>query len=316
MKFVRTETERADPSALVLIQPSGSRLSQAGLLISILFAMSPARAAESTDPVAAGAVNNEPAHSSILPFMADEALKRGYELPLPFGASVIYNYIHRDIKVDDLRIGPGGGSPQSVSRFVDLGSNSQVNVALARIDAWVLPFVNVYGLFGYVHNESLTHGTVTLPVPGPGPGSQSFNFSGKSTLDGFVGGGGITLAGGYREFFLMGDVNYSQTDMGFDDRFRALVASARTGWNGKIADVPTRLWVGVMYWDTANTASATVDVPGRGLVSFEADQGPAHPWNASVGTSVAFSKHFECFAEYGFNLDDVQMVAAGLTFRF
>jgi hypothetical protein len=71
-----------------------------------------------------------------------------------------------------------------------------------------------------------------------------------------------------------------------------------------------------MYWDTANTASATVDVPGRGLVSFEADQGPAHPWNASVGTSVAFSKHFECFAEYGFNLDDVQMVAAGLTFRF
>lgn len=245
--------------------------------------------------------------------MAEEATKHGYELPLPFGVSVIYNYIQRDIEVDDLRIGLNGAKPRSVSRFVDLGSDSRVNVGLARMDAWLLPFLNVYSLLGYVQNDSTTRGTVTVPGLG---GPRIFDFTAKTSLDGFVGGGGLTLAGGYREFFVMADVNYTQTDMGFDDRFRALVASARTGWNGKFGSVPTRLWVGAMYWDTKNTAVASIEVPGEGRVSFEADQGPAHPWNASVGGSVAFSRHWEWFGEYGFNFDDVRMVATGFTFRF
>jgi len=247
--------------------------------------------------------------------MADEAIKRGYELPLPFGVSAIYTYIERDIEVNDLRIGLNGAPPQSVSRFVDLGSNSKVDAALGRFDAWLLPFVDVYALLGYIHNDSTTKGTVTLPGLGP-PAARTFDFSGRTTLDGFFGGGGLTLAAGYRDFFLMADVNYTQTDIGFDDRFRAVIVSFRTGWNGKIAKVPTRLWVGAMYWDTENIAKATVNVPGQGAVSFEADQGPLHPWNASVGASVVFSKHLECLVEYGFNLKDVQIFTAGLTVRF
>jgi hypothetical protein len=260
--------------------------------------------------------SESPRWSSFLPLFGEEAIKRGYDLPLPFGVSLIYNYIERDIKVDDLRIGLNGETPKSVSRFVDLGSHSKVNVALTRIDTWILPFANVYGLFGYVHNESLTEGIAELPVPGPRPGSRTLALAGTSTLDGFVGGGGLTLAAGYRQFFIMGDVNYSQTDMGFDDRFHALIGSVRTGWNGKIASIPTRLWLGGMYWDTANTASATVNVPGEGALHFDADQGPLHPWNVSVGASVAFTKNWEWFGEYGFNFDDLRMVATGLTFRF
>ncbi len=272
-----------------------------------------AEPAEATIPkVNADAIGRRP---SVLPFMAEEAIARGYELPLPFGVSFIYNYISRDIDVDDLRIGFNGAEKQSVSDFVNLGSTSDVNVGLARVDAWLLPFLNVYGLFGYVYNESTTRGTVTLPGPGPLPG-RSFDFSGESELDGFVGGGGLTLAAGYRELFVMADVNYSQTDMGFDDEFKALVASARIGWNGKIADRSMRFWGGVMYWDTYNTAIATVGVSGQGMVSFEADQGPEHPWNASIGTSIGLSRHWDFFAEYGFNFDDVQMFATGLTFRF
>lgn len=55
---------------------------------------------------------------------------------------------------------------------------------------------------------------------------------------------------------------------------------------------------------------------GRRAVRFEADQGPANPWNASVGGSVALSRHWELFAEDGFNFDDVRLFATGLTFRF
>ncbi len=247
--------------------------------------------------------------SSFLPFMADEARKRGYELPLPFGVSAIYNHIERDINVNDLRIGLNGAPAQSVSRFVNLGSTSKVDAAVGRADAWLLPFLDVYGLLGYLRNESVTQGDVTLP-------GRSFSFSGVTSLEGVVAGGGITLATGFKDFFLMADANISQTDIGFDDAFSALIVSVRTGWNGKFGSFATRLWVGGMYWDTDNTARSTVNGPGVGTISFEADQGPAHPWNASVGASFGLSKQWEGMLEYGFNFDDVHIFAAGLTFRF
>jgi hypothetical protein len=127
---------------------------------------------------------------------------------------------------------------------------------------------------------------------------------------------GVTLAGGYRQFFVMADVNYTQTDMGFDDRFRALIASARAGWNGKVGPIPLRLWVGGAYWDTKNTAASTVDVPDVGAARFEADQGPKNPWNAVVGISSTLHRHFEFFAEYGFSPGDLTFFAGGLTARF
>jgi len=253
--------------------------------------------------------------SSFLPLMAEEAIKRGYELPLPFGVSAIYNHIERDIQVNDLRLGLNGAPPRSVSRFVDLGSNSRVDAGIGRIDAWLLPFVNVYALGGCLRNESVTEGIATFPQPGP-PGSRTLNFTAKTVLEGFVAGAGLTLAAGYRNFFVTADANYSRTDIGFDETFRALIVSSRVGWNGRIGVVPTRFWVGVMYWDTENIAKGTVNIPGEGSVKFEVDQGPAHPWNASVGTSVVISRHWETFLEYGFNFNDVKFLATGLTFRF
>jgi hypothetical protein len=259
----------------------------------------------------------EESWSSFLPLMKEQALARGYELPLPFGVSVIYNYLARDVKVSDVRIGVDSEPLQSVSRFLDLGSSSKVNAGLLKADAWLFPFLNAYFLGGYIHNESVSEGHVTLPQPGPIPRPPlEFDFTLPTTLDGFVGGGGLTLAAGYREFFLMMDANYTQTDIGFDDTFRAFVASVRTGWNGKFGSVPARLWLGGAYWDTENTARSTVTAPAVGTISFEADQGPRTPWNMVVGGSVVLGRHWDTFLEYGFNFEDVHIVATGITFRF
>src|SRR5262245_4214791 len=101
--------------------------------------------------------------SSFLPLMKEEAIKRGYELPLPFGVSVIYNYIGRDIDVFDVRIGVDGEEPRSVTQFLNLGSNSSVNAALIKPDVFLLPFMNLYMLGGYLENESTSKGHVTVP---------------------------------------------------------------------------------------------------------------------------------------------------------
>jgi hypothetical protein len=59
-----------------------------------------------------------------------------------------------------------------------------------------------------------------------------------------------------------------------------------------------------------------VNVPDVGSVTFAADQGPLHPLNALVGANVTVFKRWELFAEYGFNFDDVHIVAGGVSFRF
>lgn len=262
-----------------------------------------------TPPPAATATPEEKPWSSFLPLMKEEALARGHELPLPFGVGFVYNYLEREIKVTDVRVGINGQPMQSVSDFLDLGSNSRVNAALLKADVWLLPFLNVYALGGYLDNQSTSIGQVTV-------GAQQFDFQVPTSIHGFVGGGGLSLGAGYQNFFLALDANYTQTDLGFDDSFRAIVASVRTGWFGKMGDVPVRIWVGGVYWDTANTASSTVQVAGVGTVQFEADQGPRNPWNANVGGSVGIGRAWECYVDYGFNLDDVRTFATGLTWRF
>jgi hypothetical protein len=251
-----------------------------------------------------------------LPFMADTVIKQGYTLPLPRGVSVVYTYVERDIKITKVRLGVDGAPLRDVTNFVNLGSTSHVNVLVGRFDAWLLPFLNVYAIAGYVSNNTTTRGTVTIPPLTPRGEPRTFNLVKTTELSGFIGGVGLTAAAGWRAFFILADFNFSQTDLGFDNPFRALIGTVRAGWNGEFLGVPTRLWVGGTYWGTSGTAKSTVSVPEIGSVTFAADQGPLHPLNALVGANVTLFKRWEAFLEYGFNFNDVHVVAAGLSFRF
>ena len=251
-----------------------------------------------------------------LPFLADQVIKQGYTLPLPRGVSMVYTYVQRDIKISSVSLGVNGAPLRDVSNFVNLGSTSHVSVAVARFDAWLLPFLNAYAIAGYVSNNTTTRGIVTIPPLTERGDPRTFKLTKTTELGGFVGGVGLTAAAGWRDFFILADFNFSQTDIGFDNPFRALIGTVRSGWNGKVLDIPLRLWVGGSYWGTKGTAKATVEVPDVGSVTFSAVQGPLHPLNALVGGNVTLFRRWEAFFEYGFNFNDIQIVAAGLSFRF
>ena len=251
-----------------------------------------------------------------LPLLGDEARAAGADLPLPFGAALVGTGLTgRNIEITDVRLGLNG-SPSSVSQFVTLGSTSDVANVNLKLDAWLLPFLNVYVLLGYVHNETRTRGLVTVPRPGPIPGTRTTTVDIETELDGFVGGLGATLAGGYRDFFMVADCNYDQIDIGFDDKFHALVASARGGWNGTIRELPVQLWVGAGYWDTAATAKGHTDIPGVGRLELEADQRPVKYWLYDVGGMVSFSKRYQILVDFGTDFDGGYVIAVAPTVRF
>jgi len=253
---------------------------------------------------------------SRFPLLGEQARQRGYELPLPFGAALVLTRLGgRGIEITDTRIGVEG-DPQSVSQFLDLGSTSDVFNANLKLDMWLLPFLNVYGLLGYVHNDSTTHALVSIPRPGPIPGEQEVETEITTDLDGFIGGLGITLAGGYRDFYLVVDCNYVQTDLGFDDAFTALIASVRAGYQGQLGRLPLQLWVGVGNWDTAATAKGHTNLEdGRRLV-FEADQEPETPWMYDVGANLELSKRYQLVLDVGFDFNGGYVIVVGPTYRF
>jgi len=275
------------------------------LAIALATVISPQGVAADADPV------DSPWYSR-LPFLAEEARKRGHELPLPFGAALVITGLDgRKIEVTDTRIALDDNPGQSISNFVDLGSTSRVFNANLKFDAWVLPFLNVYALVGYVHNTSLTHAHVTV-LPGS-PGSETDI---ETELDGMVGGVGLTLAGGYRQFFAVADYNYNKADLGFDENFTATIASLRAGWMGRISDHPTQIWAGVGNWDTAATAKGHGTLEDGTRLTFEADQKPKTNWMYDIGTNIEFNKRFQLVIDVGADFDGGYLFVIAPTYRF
>jgi hypothetical protein len=232
-----------------------------------------------------------------LPFLGEEARKLGYELPEPFGVGLVYYKLKRDIDVTDLRIGRNEAPPTSVSRFADLGSSSDVDNINVKLDVWLLPFLNVYAIAGKIHNESMTHVNVTLPPLSPVGNPRTFETTVPTGIDGSVAGLGITIAGGYKSFFGALDVNGARASLGFDENLKAVVASARAGWNGEANGRPLRAWANVTYWNTFATVKGSVADPDGGALHFEVDQGPKHPYTYGIGFSYSPKKWFD------FNVD-------------
>jgi len=235
----------------------------------------------------------------MLPFLGEEARKLGHELPEPFGVGLVYYKLIRDIDVTDLRLGANGAPPTSVSRYVDLGSSTDVDNVNVKLDAWLLPFLNVYGIVGKVWNKSETSVEVTLPPLLPGGPGRTFQTRLPTSLEGTVTGLGVTLAGGYKSFFGALDVNWARADLGFDERFKATIASARAGWNGSVDSRPLRAWANVTYWDTFAVAKSSVPNPDGGTLSFEVEQGPKHPWTYGAGFSYSPKKWFDFNVDVG-----------------
>jgi len=253
---------------------------------------------------------------SRFPLLAEEARSRGYALPLPYGASLVLTRLGgRKIDVDDVRLGVDGSS-RSVSQFLNLGSTSDVFNANLKFDLWVLPFLNVYTLLGYVHNNSTTRARITLQGPGPLPGNIEREAEIETELDGLIGGLGITLAGGYRDFYLVVDCNYDKTDIGFDDAFTALIASVRAGWNGDARGRPLQVWLGVGNWDTAATAKGHTTLDDGSQLVFEADQHPHTKWMYDVGANLELSKRYQLVVDLGFDFDGGYVFVLGPTYRF
>jgi hypothetical protein len=235
-----------------------------------------------------GTEAQEPGHWSGLPLMGDLAREHDVRLPVPVGVSVNYSAINRPSNVDRVQAGVNGG-PLVELPSLDFEADAEVQIVIGRVDAWILPMLDVYVLGGYVWNESSVDVTVDLP------GAPDTTFTANGNLEGPTYGFGTTLAGGYGRYFMLADFNWNKVELGGLSEMDAVLGTARVGYSTTDLDWidELRVYLAATYWDTARTISGSLQTMGGLINSIEyaVDQSPVDPWTVGFGVHLGFNRY-------------------------
>ncbi|HLO79819.1 MAG TPA: hypothetical protein VK166_02605 [Chitinophagaceae bacterium] len=202
----------------------------------------------------------------IFPFLGKKAVAKGFNIPLPAGVMINTFFGNSDITINNLQLGFEGVNadvPLTPVEFIQFGKNTATikNVNF-RPDLWVLPFMNVYGIFGYTQGK--TSVSLTAPVA----------FNAVADLKGYTYGFGTTFAGGVGKYFIVGDFNWTWSAMDILDKPAASsITSFRFGRNFPINAQKERLfgvWAGLMKFKLASGTQGKVTL---------SDVIPEEAWN-------------------------------------
>lgn len=240
---------------------------------------------------------------SRLPFWKDR-VPEGTELPRPWGIGVDFYTMDQEYDIDFLRFDLPGVSLDDPSL---LSVTNEVQHFDVKLDAWVLPFLNVFAVIGHLESTTIID-LSQAPV-------QGLPFPLKTLpvdTDGTVVGVGITLAYGGDDWFTSVTATRTETDLSgnFDSNVDSLTIQPRIG----IVRGPWQAWVGGLYLDTEETHSGTAELPVLGPLPFDVVLGGADDWNTTIGVRHVFTEHAALTLELGFG--DREHTLFNFNYRF
>lgn len=204
-----------------------------------------------------------------------------------------------------------------------------------RAGVWVFPFMQVYGIYNRVEGKSqvdtksytklsgpfvsiLNQNLINSFMPGAiyhGNGLVETNDRIEISLDSRNYGGGLTFAGGYKQYFAILDMNYTYTKFDFSrDYVHTFVLSPRVGYDTKLFDRPLRIWTGIMgqyvsskvtgrltaLQFSGSTGSMVPLINPNGTAGFKVEQHLVRPINYMVGFRYTITPHAAFMLEGGY----------------
>ncbi|MFY9995154.1 MAG: hypothetical protein WAK61_09185 [Leclercia sp.] len=288
---------------------------------------------------------------STFPIWGDEARARGYSIPLPFGIGINYMNMRQNIDVDSIGfsgLALGNHAIPTDMFNIDAGhTREQSKTENLRLDMWVFPFLNIYGIVGHTRGSSVSNVSVDAD-PSRYTGvdrviassvHQLYQSGELQDIDfvldfkGTTWGTGFTLAGGYQNWFALVDTNYTRTDFDIlDGKISALTVSPRVGYRfsfqGPAGQSHLGVWLGTMYQDVQQEFRGSLDdldmpaalqplinsVNQNGDGRFDVKQKLTSPWNMLIGTQFEMTPNFNLLTEFGFNQRNSFFVAGEYRF--
>jgi hypothetical protein len=268
--------------------------------------------------------NPEQKWQTLFPFFGAGAEKRGHKLPYAIGVTPGFYYGRRHIKVDNAKVALADFTIPA-DKLTKIKVKSREKNWSVRLDAWIFPFMSLYALGGYTRQYTdAAIGVDLLDRIRKRRNAGGKDFKVSVNLTGITYGGGVTLVGGYKNYFAAFDSNYTisalRGDLVFGNRLspdvRAHLCSVRLGWRKQICDSHLNIWLGETYWDTTNTIRGTPDIPIIGKVAFSLKESTIKPWSTHIGTHLEITKTFQFMVDMGSNFSGLFCIAPAFICRF
>jgi len=300
-------------------------------------------------------------YNYIFPILGQEVYRKGFDIPYPVGLMANFMSIKQGIDISNMQLGVKATNidapltPISTD-FLDFGENTNDSYTVnIRPDLWVLPFLNVYGIFGYGN----THTEVNLVKP---IDLQSIVDQSIATY-----GFGVLAAAGIGPVWFTADANFTWNKPELlDEATRVNVVGLRLGKTFKFKNHPDSniaVWVGAMsvnmqsetrgqiklgdaipgledkadeivnkytvwYDDLTRAQKALVDntpIPaivdrigqadGSTIVKYGMDKQVSEQWNGLVGLQYQYSKRWMLRTEAGL-IGDRKSLLISANYRF
>lgn len=185
----------------------------------------------------------------IFPIWGKDVMERGFDVPYPAGANLVGIYITQPIDIGQLQLGLNGGSLVPVPA-VQFGENtSTVFSGNMRLDLWLFPFLNVYGMYGVA--QANTTVTVTEPV----------QFTSSVDQPGTYYGVGVTSAFGVWGHWASIDINWAWADLQkLSEPVLTNIIGLRMGHTFPLNKTGMKLaaWVGMMRAEVATITNGSI----------------------------------------------------------
>ncbi|MBE8724275.1 hypothetical protein [Flavobacterium hungaricum] len=182
-----------------------------------------------------------------LPIWGEKVAQKGYNLPYSAGLSVNYFWQDSEIIIKNLEVGFNNGPLYNLDEIVRFDKSSvEAGAITIRPDIWLLPFLNVYGIFGKAKPSTKINAGIWIP-DADNNWSQIASFSTKANFDATTFGIGMTPTIGIGGGWLALDMNMSWSDVdALDKPAFSYIFGPRLGKTFKLrkAERNIALWVG------------------------------------------------------------------------
>ena len=186
----------------------------------------------------------------LFPIFGKEVVARGFDIPYPVGVNVLGMFMTQPIEVNDLQLSFGEGAELQPVPFIQFGeSTSTIANGSLRLDLWLFPFLNVYGMAGVA--QSNTTVVLTSPLEMESSVDQQGQFYGF----------GFTTAFGVWDHWASVDLNWAWADLEkLSAPVRTRILGVRMGHTFDLNDRGMKLaaWVGLMNGNIESVTDGSI----------------------------------------------------------
>ncbi len=145
----------------------------------------------------------------VLPILGKQAHKRGFSLPYSAGLGINYLWQKSALVINNLQIGFNNNEMHNLNEVVRFNNAvSEASGLNFRPDVWILPFLNIYGI--YAQSKPSTTVDFGIYVPdGSGNWSNVLNMNTKANFTATTAGFGLTPTIGVGGGWFALDMNFT-----------------------------------------------------------------------------------------------------------